>query len=188
MRVLAIDTRQQITKHANKDAKWASLGVLTFRWALPYGDYAFVDIPDNVRDMGNAEYVEKISAIVQQISVSVDSKRDIYELAQNIQHEHKRFRAELEKARANGCKLFVLVENKDGVTDFETLAAWRESPKHYNMRKAKSGNMYARRVEGMTLAKACMTMERKYGVSFKFCHPDDSWQMVLDLLGEGANV
>lgn len=160
---VVIDSRQQKGKHNHKHEYFEAQGVNTVVCALPFGDYA---LPP---------------------SVSVDTKKDIYELAQNIQHEHKRFRAELEKAQSMGCVLIVLVENEDGVTDLETLAAWRESLRHYNMRKAKSGNMYARRVEGMTLAKACATMQKKYGVQFLFCSPDQAGPKILELLGEGVN-
>lgn len=160
---VVIDSRQQRGKHDHKHEYFEKEGVNTTVCALPFGDYA---LPP---------------------SVSVDTKKDIYELAQNIDHEHTRFRNELIKAKEMCCSLIILVENDEGVTDLETLAAWRESAKHYNMRRTKSGNMLARRIEGMRLAKACSTMQKKYGVRFLFCHPDDAGRTILELLGEGAD-
>lgn len=160
---VVIDSRQQKGKHNHKHEYFEAQGVTTTVCALPFGDYA---LPP---------------------SVSVDTKKDIYELAQNIDQEHTRFRNELVKAKEMGCILIILVENEDGVTDLESLAAWVEPERHLRMRKSRSGNMMARRIEGMRLAKACSTMSRKYGAQFLFCHPDEAGAKVLELLGEGVN-
>lgn len=154
------DTRNKPGKHDAKNQHFKEQGVSVTRCALPVGDYALMP------------------------KLAIDTKKDIYELAQNIDQEHERFRNELIRAKKAGCKLVILVENEDGVTDLESLANWSEDRRHFKMRRAKSGNMYARQIEGVRLAKACSTMSRKYGAEFRFCPSDKSGSAILEILKE----
>ena len=43
--------------------------------------------------------------------------------------------------------------------------------------------MYPNATKGETLAKACLTMQLKYGVEFLFCRPEDAGEKILELLG-----
>lgn len=71
--MIIIDTRQQANKHKHKETVWAQLGVQTVRSKLIVGDYARLD----------------------NLTVSVDTKKDIVEVAGNIcGKQHERFRAE----------------------------------------------------------------------------------------------
>lgn len=152
------DSRQQASKHVAKNEWWGSEGVSVVRSKLAWGDYALPPL------------------------VSVDTKRDIAELAMDIDRQHERFRAECVGARDSGCRLVVLVENDDGVRSVSDLAMWRESDLQFSKRK------YAvRRLDGERLAKACLTMGRKYGVRFEFCAPEDAARRVVEILtGEGG--
>lgn len=154
------DTRNKPGKHDLKNSQFMEMGVAVTRCALPVGDYALMP------------------------RLAIDTKKDIYELAMDIDREHERFRNELIRAKEAGCRLVILVENTDGVTDLETLAAWKEDRRHFKMRQAKSGNMYARQIEGMRLAKACRTMSRRYGADFRFCSPQESGRAILEILKE----
>ena len=156
------DTRNKPGKHEAKHDGWAAAGVAVIRSKLAHGDYALPPV------------------------VSVDTKQDIYELALDIDKEHERFRAEMIGAREAGTQLVVLVENADGVETLDDLRAWRESAKHFDMRKRKSGNFKARRIDGARLARACSTMERKYGVRFEFCRPSEAAARVVRILTEGG--
>ena len=40
---------------------------------------------------------------------------------------------------------------------------------------------------GQTLAKALLTMQKKYGVEFLFCRPEEAGAKVLELLGVNVN-
>ena len=151
------DTRQQKGKHEIKHTYWQRLGVNLVRSALPFGDYAIV--PD----------------------VVVDTKADIYEIANNLIQEHDRFRAECIAAHNAGCLLVVLVENTDGVVDLDTLARWTESADHYSMRRGK------RRITGKRLASIMATMTERYGVVFDFCSPNDAGRRVIEILGGETN-
>lgn len=150
------DTRQQADKHEAKHEWWRDHDVTLVRSKLAFGDYC------------------------KPPEVAVDTKASLFELAANIDAEHERFRRELVGARDAGVKLVILVENEDGVTDLDTLSRWRESDSDYRRRK------YAqRRIEGARLAKACATMERRYGVIFLFCAPENAARVVTEIL-EGS--
>lgn len=151
------DTRQQRGKHDAKNEYWASEGVRVVRSKLAFGDYAAMHL------------------------ASVDTKKDIAELAFDIDQQHERFRAECAGARDAGCLLVVLVENEDGVRSLADLAAWRESAEQFAKRKRA-----VRKLEGSRLAKACATMSRKYGVRFEFCAPEDAARRVVEILTEGG--
>ena len=156
------DTRQQAGKHDEKHEGWAAAGVAVIRSKLAHGDYALPPV------------------------VSVDTKKDVYELAMDIDQCHERFRDELKGARDAGTQLVVLVENTDGVSSLQDLAGWSESRRHFRMRKSKSGNQKARRIEGERLAKACVTMEKRYGVRFEFCRPEEAAARVVQILLRGC--
>lgn len=161
MTVLLEDTRQQGSgaddKHATKHECWAAAGVEVVRSKLAWGDYC---LPP---------------------AISVDTKRSIAEMAQNIDQQHERFRREMVGARDAGVQLVVLVENEDGVDSLAALARWQESDAQFAKRKNAQ-----RRLDGMRLAKACATMQDRYGVRFEFCAPEDAARRVVEILTEGG--
>ena len=148
-----VDTRQQEGQHELKHEGFKARGVSIVRTKLAFGDYCLPPL------------------------CSVDTKRNIAELAQNIDQQHARFRNECIGARDAGCQLVILVENEHGVTDLQSLMRWRESSADFALRKGAQ-----RRYEGSRLAKACATMTAKYGVIFEFCHPTEAAERVLELL------
>lgn len=151
MPTLIEDTRNQRGKHEKKHAVWQQMGVRLRRCKLPYGDYA---LPPKV---------------------SVDTKASISEIAQNIggaKAEHKRFIAECKAAQEDGCKLYVLVENTEGVVDIDDLVRWR------NPRTEYSPNC----IQGPRLAKAMHTIEERYECTFMFCAPEEAAEIIVDLL------
>lgn len=147
------DSRQQKGKHEHKNERWERDGVSIVRSKLAWGDYALPPV------------------------VSVDSKKDIQELASDIDQQHARFRRECIGARDAGCQLVVLVENEDGVRSLADLARWRENSADFAKRKHA-----VRRLEGSRLAKACATMQQKYGVRFEFCHPSEAAARIVEIL------
>lgn len=159
-RALLCDTRQKPGKHCAKEEWWESNGVPTVRSKVPFGDYCLAP------------------------ARSVDTKRSIYELAQDIDQEHDRFRRELIAARDAECELTILVENDEGIRSIADLAGWSEPTWHLDMRKKMSGNKKARRIEGSRLAKACATMEQRYGARFEFCGAEESAEAIVAILGE----
>lgn len=167
--ILLEDTRQQAFKHEIKHKYFAENGIEVRRCRLYVGDYT---LPTNQ-------------------SICIDSKASIAEIANNVcGKEHARFRRECERAQEAGIKLIILVENdrqqigKTGIWNepirkLEDLHRWA-NPRLFIRRNGKQ--LYPNATRGQTLMKACMTMERKYGVIFKFCTPEQSGEMIVKLL------
>ena len=149
--VIIEDTRQQSGKHDIKHNWFVTHGISLVRCKLPWGDYAIAP------------------------KVSIDTKRDMDEIAGNIcGREHKRFINECKAARDAGCKLFILVENDLGITDVSQVHLWE------NPRSIYSYGC----VQGARLQKAMITIQERYDVTFLFCSPEESAQKITELLDE----
>ena len=145
------DTRQKTGKHDLKHEFFEAAGVGVVRCKLPFGDYAPVP------------------------PVSIDTKEDFEEIAQNIcgtTVEHNRFIRECKAARAAGCQLVVLVENNVGITDLSQVHIWK------NPRSCYSPNC----VQGPRLQKAMETISTRYGVKFLFCAPADAGRIIKEII------
>lgn len=152
---LVEDTRQQAGKHEIKHAAWEAHGIHVVRCALPAGDYMLFP------------------------RVLVDTKANMAEIAQNIggsEAEHRRFRNELILAHENGCHLYILVENDEGIRDIEGVRTW-VNPRRIDSPKA---------ITGERLAKAMLTMQERYGVTFLFCSPEKAAATICFLLERGT--
>lgn len=106
------------------------------------------------------------------------------------------FHRGLKRAEFGDVKLYVLVENEDGVKSIDDLFRWHNPRLDIWMNSDevigywKNGKPRYRRVQkypyatkGETLAKALLTMQTKYGVEFLFCRPEESGEKILELLG-----
>lgn len=166
------DTRQQKGKHNPKHEWWNNHGVEIVRKKLDFGDYQ--------TDTSN---------------ISIDSKRSIAEIAQNISRDHKRFREECARAQRDGYRLIILVENNERVRSLRDLLEWTNRhcelcaeyrrhgcvPADTSTKCARHGTL--KPIQGARLAKAMATMSAKYGVRFEFCEPTESARRICDLLG-----
>lgn len=171
MITLLEDTRNKIGFHKIKNEYFESQGIKVLRSKLPVGDYSRMD----------------------NMSVVVDSKESIQELIMDIcGKQHERFVRELELAQSNGIKLIILVENEAGWVDkketiynevvrsIDDLFHW-VNPRLFIFYKGKQ--KYPRATRGRTIAKCCLTLEKKYGVEFRFCRPSESGKQILEILG-----
>lgn len=105
---------------------------------------------------------------------------------------HGFFHRGLKRAQNSNIKLYILVDNKDGIKELDDLTSW-VNPRmiRYNkiveMHKQGKWKSVAlpkgKPMPGEQLYKACVTMEQKYGCKFLFCKPEESGQIILDLLG-----
>ena len=166
------DTRQQANKHNTKHRWFEKNGITVRRQALYVGDYT---LPTDQ-------------------SVCIDTKKDIQELVSDIcGKDHERFRDECIRAQEAGIQLIVLVENIGGkvgrgeiynptITKLEDLHEWK-NPRLFIFVGGKQ--KYPRATRGVTLQKACMSMELKYGVKFLFCTPCESAEKIVELLKGG---
>lgn len=105
--------------------------------------------------------------------VSIDTKANMDEIAANIcGREHKRFINECKAARDAGCHLIILVENEVGVADLQDVHKW------INPRVIYSDKC----VQGPRLQKAMETISERYGVEFRFCTPEQSAEIITEIL------
>jgi len=194
--VLIEDMAQKAEKHTLKNNYWHRKNIEVMRMPLPVGDYI----------VGSEKVMEVIARkkmrgmqpkkmdFLGTYDVCVDSKFDIQELISDIcGKQHDRFRDECILAQNNGIKLYILVENKGGligkttienptIRDLKDLHSWK-NPRLFIRRNGKQ--LYPTATRGITLQKACLTMQKKYGCEFVFCTPEESGKKIVELLTNG---
>lgn len=149
--VILEDTAQKQGQHEIKHKAFEEMGVGIIRNKLPFGDYC---LPP---------------------AISVDTKKNMDEIAMDIGSDHVRFKNECIKAKDAGCQLIILVENELGITDISQVHEWVNPSVIYRPKA----------ITGPRLEKAMRTMTERYGVLFLFCSPAESAKKIIELL-EGA--
>lgn len=193
--MICVDKAQKDGKHEVKHKDIARMNNLMFL-PLPYGDYCIATntIVETIRRRG--ELLKKID-LVGKIKISVDTKQHLQELYQDIISDHKRFRDECILAQENNCKLYVLVENDDGITKLEDVHKWENQRiiRYYYFKKLKEQGKaqnvkLAKRppVSSRELQTKLETMQEKYGVEFLFCTKEECGQKIINLLTENKEV
>lgn len=159
------DTRQKYGKHVHVD-RWLESHCVEFEYRkLDFGDY-----------------------MVEGSNVSVDTKKDMQELAGNLGRDHARFARECERAAAAGCRLVVLVEQHPEYNE-TGCGAWTNGMcqrcRRCNPRERGRGCLKYRfkPVQGPQLAAIMSTMSKRYGVRFEFCARRDTARRICELLG-----
>ena len=170
-KIILEDTRNQLSHHSIKHKWFDENGIEVRRTKLYVGDYT---LPTDQ-------------------SICIDTKKDIQELVGDIcGKSHVRFRNELIRAEEAGIKLIILVENKGGeigntgiinptIRDLKDLHSLK-NPRLFIRRNGKQ--LYPSATRGVTLMKACMTMEREYLCSFLFTTPEESGAKIMEILTE----
>lgn len=163
--IIQSDTRQKKGHHKAKEKWFAQNGIRVVPGAMLVGDY---QIPSK----GN---------------ISVDTKANISELYGNLIQQHDRFHNECVLAQDLGVKLYILIENKDGVKCVEDLKDWKNPQmlRYYRMRKmaqAKGVKEPKPPASNVQLIKIMHSMTRDYGVQFMFCTPNEAGKRVIELL------
>jgi len=102
--------------------------------------------------------------------VSVDTKRNLNEVANNIFHGKDRFLREVRKAEQMGIRLVILIEHGHGIDSIEKVRDWK--------------NQYGK-VQGKTVEWRMRTMYLNYGVEWQFCEKKDTGRRILEILKEG---
>lgn len=151
--VIVEDSRNQVGKHKNINAYLKSVGLRVIRSKLIVGDYVIANRQDT----------------------SIDTKKDMVEVSQDIFRDHKRFRAECELAKDCEIRLVVLIED-NSVGSYDELLKWVNPQPN---RSALTPN-------GERCYKVMKAMEYSYGVEFQFCNKKDTGKRILEILTEGA--
>lgn len=162
------DTRQQAGKHNAKHAWWAAHGVDVERQKLDTGDY-----------------------MTEGGSVTVDTKKDVQELAGDLTRDHDRFAREAERARAAGLSLVILVE-EGRYTSIGDLVRWTPHAclactlrrAHIcNPRGAGRCHKHPRHpLRGKQLAAMASTFCEHHGCTILFCRKADTARRICELL------
>lgn len=193
------DKAQQSNKHIKKNEYWLKNGVEVIRTPLPVGDYVLVnDKIQDVLDRKAARNIEpKKMDFLGTYDICVDTKKDIQELIGDIcGKQHERFRDECILAQNNGIQLIILVENdfewiskskniyNKPVRSLEDLFSWKNK-RAFMWRNEKQ--LFPNATKGSTLARACLTMSKKYGVCFEFSTKAEAGAKVIELLQGGKS-
>lgn len=165
--IIQQDTRQKQKHHLNKEKWFESHGIKVVNSKCIVGDYI---IPSDG-------------------SISVDTKKDIGELYSNLIQQHDRFVRELSLAQELGIKLYILVENEDGIKDIQGILNWKNPQYFVWLKKQRQGIKCRRPVPNQQLLKMIATIQKKYDTEFVFCAPYEAAERIVELLtkGEGIN-
>lgn len=188
------DEGQKQGQHEIKNNYWKAKGIEVKRVPLPVGDYILANTltEDVISRKAHRNVDLKKMDFLGTYRVCVDTKRDITEIEGNICGKaHERFRDECILAKNNGITLYVLVENNNGIADIQDLFKFTSKRRQdwFRIKAAHDkGKMLGIKianqppVSGEVLAKAMLTMQAKYGVTFLFCTPQEAGRKVIELL------
>ena len=151
--VIEGDTREKPRAIQTILKQFEAAGVTVIRSKLWVADYRLLDNPYLV----------------------IDRKQNLSELCSNVVQEHKRFAAELTRAKEVGISVVVLVEHGGAIKSIEDVPSW------VNPRLKVSPLA----VSGERLYKILKAMEYTYGVEFQFCKKADTGRRILEILTEG---
>lgn len=100
--VILHDSREQDTERAKK--RYASMGVPVRKAVLDYGDYTFnAVLPSGKEIYDDSDRIFPVSV--------VERKMNLDELAGCFTHDRRRFEAEMVRAKENGCRMYLIVED-----------------------------------------------------------------------------
>ena len=153
MKFILVDTREKPKAIARILADFDNAGVKYDSSKLYFGDYMDYNKP----------------------GIVIDRKQTIAELAKNCTGEHQRFRAELERAKAVGAELVILVEQNRfkergrwvKVDDISELMLW-ENP-HSTIR-------------GEKIFRVLSSWCAKYNLRVEFCDKRQTGSKIMELI------
>ena len=165
--MLLEDSRQQAGKHKHIEQWMVAHGVefAPRATALPFGDY-----------------------MVEGSNISIDTKKDMQEVAGNIGRDHARFVRECERARAEGYRLVILVEEHPEYNDRHRLYTWkngvcRRCRRCDPLTSPKCKRYRSKPMCGQTAARIIQKIESNHGVRFEFCRKRDTARRICEILG-----
>ena len=167
--VIIEDSRNKINHHDNKNKYFQEKGIRVLRSKLPFGDYA----------------------LVNDSSISIDTKKDLLELENCLTKDHIRFRNEITNANNFGIGIVILIEEKEQYKNLDDVALRYQIPKwKSNSFAMQDGKWICRHKKGQpmgqfkveTLVKVMKTMQQKYAVIFAFTTPEKCGEVIIDIL------
>lgn len=151
--IVLVDRREQPTKRAQR--RYEAFGVPYRRATLSYGDYTYnVLLPD-----GSWMFDEDQTIYP---TVAIERKMNLDELASCFTHSRERFEREFQRAKDQGARIFLLVEN----------ASWE------NLMNGKYSSRFNQRA---FFASLCSWMIR-YNIQPVFCKEESTGKIIRELL------
>lgn len=182
--IILEDSNNKSGKHEIKNQYFRNRNIEVIRQRLPVGDYIMANdkVMDVLRRKSNRGIPVKMMDLIGTYKISIDVKNSIQELVGNVcGKQHKRFMDELILAQNNEIRLIILVENEDGITQLSELHKW-VNPRL--LIRDRCGNQkFPKATRGVSLMKACYTIQREYGCEFLFCKPKEAGAKIIELLG-----
>lgn len=145
-----IDTREKPQAIKLILAEFEKQGVTAIRNKLYVGDYQKLENPMLV----------------------IDRKQNLSEICNNVVQEHKRFTAELQRAKDIGIHVVILIEHSRNIRELDDVRHW------VNPRLRVSPMA----VSGERLYRILSTIEKHYGCEFRFCEKKDTGKRILEIL------
>ena len=151
--VVLVDRREQPTKRAEK--RYESFGIPYRKVTLSYGDYSYnALLPDGTwlfpEDKALSPYM------------AIERKMNLDELASCFTHTRDRFEREFKRAKDNGARIFLLVEN----------ASWE------NLMNGR----YASKLNQNAFFASLCTWLIRYDIQLVFCKEETSGKIIKELL------
>lgn len=141
--VILCDTREKPTERAT--ARYRRMGVPVIQQKLDYGDYS-----------------AKCDALDLSHLVTVERKQDLSELSMCFCRERERFRREFERAKKDGVKIYLLIEN----ANLDMIYAHR----------------YKTKMTPQAMIASLFAWLTRYNCSVLFCDELTSGQVIHDVL------
>lgn len=163
------DTRERANQHNHVLSGFQQLGINVVRSKLFVGDYTRID----------------------NMTVCVDTKKDLNEVYCNLIQDHRRFTDECKAAFSAGVHLVILIEQSGihSVSDVANwnnprIAAWNKLRDAHKRRKQmnKPLSPYPP-VSSERLCKAMQTIAERYHIEWRFCDKADTARTICEILG-----
>ena len=150
--MIVIDRREQDTERARK--RYEAFSVPYDRATLDYGDYTYNAMIDGI------PLYDTDSRIFPKCAV--ERKMNLDELAGCFTHERKRFQAEMERAKENKARMYLLVEN----------ASWE------NLINGK----YKSKYNSVAFLASVTAWMARYGLQVIMCKAETSGKIIKEIL------
>lgn len=108
--------------------------------------------------------------------LTIDRKKSMQEVCQNVVQDHKRFCAELQRAKDVGIHVVVLIEHSKNIRTLEDVRHW------VNPRLKVSPLA----VSGDRLYKILFAISQHYDTEFLFCEKKDTGKQIIEILSRGT--
>jgi ERCC4-type nuclease len=153
---ICVDTREQDTERAEK--RYLDFGCKFDKCKLEYGDYCFnFQYPDEKWHHNQTCEDEKINPMV-----FIERKMNLDELCLCFGKERKRFQAEMERAKEQGAKGYLLIEN----------ATWEHV----------INGKYRSKLSPKALVASLLAWSIRYNFQIIFCKAETSGKVIYEIL------